>query len=225
MYAEDDLLPISALQHLIFCERQCALIHLEQIWLENHLTIEGDRLHLVVDGGKHSVREGVLICRSLPMQCYSLGLAGRADVAEFRRADDEQAGVALEGHCGTWVPTPVEYKRGQPKTNRADEVQLCAQALCLEEMFGSEVEIGHIFYGARRRRTTVRIDSELRDLTAAAAGRLHQLLRESVIPAAQYSSDKCESCSLRPACLPSAPTSVARYLEQEFAVTEFLVSS
>jgi CRISPR-associated exonuclease Cas4 len=138
MYVEDDLLPISALQHLLFCERQCALIHVEQVWAENRLTVEGRHLHERVDGGEHETRGGLRTARALPIRSLRLGLAGRADVVEFH---------ASEGAAGPPRVVPVEYKRGRPKSHRADEVQLCAQALCLEEMLGVHVAAGALFYG------------------------------------------------------------------------------
>ena len=149
-FAERDLLPLSALQHLVFCERQFALIHVEQVWTENVLTVEGRQLHEQVDGGEAEARGEVRIARSVPLRSLRLGLTGRSDVVELRRSAD---GVEIPGVSGRWRPYPIEYKRGKPKPHRADEVQLCAQGMCLEEMLGVEVPLGALFYGTTRRRT------------------------------------------------------------------------
>jgi CRISPR-associated exonuclease Cas4 len=149
---EDGLIPLSALQHYLFCPRQCALIHVEQMWAEDAATAEGRLLHEKVDAGGGETRPGVRIARSLAIRSLALGVVGKADVVEFH------------GRAGR--PFPVEYKRGRPKSHRADEVQLCAQAICLEEMFGSAVETGALFYGETRRRSAVTFDADLREITA-----------------------------------------------------------
>lgn len=194
MFAEDDLLPLSALQHLLFCERQCALIHIEQVWAENRLTVEGRHLHERVDGGTGETRGTLRIARGLALRSLRLGLAGRADAVEFH------AGAAPDG---AGLVVPVEYKRGRPKSHRADEVQLCAQALCLEEMLDVRIPAGALFYGTPRRRTEVAFDDELRSLTEATAARLHALIASGVTPRA-VREPKCESCSLLDLCLPDA---------------------
>jgi CRISPR-associated exonuclease Cas4 len=193
VYAEDDLLPISALQHLLFCERQCALIHVEQLWAENRLTVEGRQLHERADGGRPESRGGVRTARALPVRSLRLGLAGRADVVEFHA--DPGGGAAR--------PFPVEYKRGRPKEHDADRVQLCAQALCLEEMLGSSVPAGALFYGATRRRLDVVFDAALRGVVESTAARLHALVASGVTPPAAR-EPKCDSCSLLDLCLPDA---------------------
>jgi CRISPR-associated exonuclease Cas4 len=139
MFAEKELLPLSALQHLVFCERQAALIHLERVWADNPATVEGSHLHRTTDAGQGESRGDVRITRGLPLRSLHLGLSGRADVVEFHRVGGDAAmrGVELPGARGHFLPFPVEYKRGRPKrTHRADEVQLCAQAMCIEEMLG-----------------------------------------------------------------------------------------
>ncbi len=188
MTTEDALLPLSALQHLLFCERQCALIHIEQAWAENAFTAEGNLLHERTHEGPDEARPGLRIARGMPVRSFALGLSGQCDVVEFH-AD----GTVL----------PVEYKRGKPKVHRADEVQLCAQALCLEEMLGRPVAQGMLFYGKRRRRTEVAFDPELRALTRETAQRLHALIDARHTPSAQREK-KCESCSLLDICLPDA---------------------
>ncbi len=212
MYAEDELLPISALQHLAFCQRQCALIHLEGAWAENQLTAEGrvmhDRAH---DPGTES-RGDVRISRGLRLRSLRLGLSGIADVVEFQRcgrsrdesASDERLladGVRLPDISGSWVPFPVEYKRGRPKSGPYDEIQLCAQALCLEEMLGVPVPSAALFYGKPVRRFEVALTPSLREETERLAGRLHELMRLGVTPPPIYEK-KCDSCSLFSVCMP-----------------------
>ena len=212
-FDEEDLLPISALQHLLFCERQCALIHLEGAWSENVLTVEGRHLHERIDAGEPESRGPLRIARSLPLRCLRLGLAGRADVVEFRCVEH---GASLPGALGQWRPFPIESKRGHPKQNRADEVQLCAQALCLEEMLDVEVPSGALFYGETRRRLEVAFDEGLRTLTEESAVRLRALFSSGRTPTARR-EPKCRSCSLLETCLPDAlGDSAERYLDRVF---------
>lgn len=221
-FGEDELLPLSALQHLVFCERQCALIHVEQTWVENRFTAEGRLLHEKADSGRSELRGDLRIARSLPLRHLGLGLSGRADVVEFRRCDRGAggSGAPLPGLDGLWLPSPVEYKRGRPKIHRADEVQLCAQALCLEEMYGVEVESGALFYGKKHRRKPVAFDAELRSLTEDAARRLHELFRSRRTPLA-VREKKCDRCSLLEVCLPAAPArSAGAYLDRLFRPEE-----
>ena len=150
MYDEDQLLPISALQHLLFCPRQCVLIHIEQAWVENRLTAEGRIGHEKVDKGGAETRAGRKTVFGLPLRSLRLGLVGKADVVEFERDGD-----------GNWIPFPVEHKHGRPKQKDCDRVQLCAQALCLEEMTGISVPEGALFYGKTRRREDVAFDDEI----------------------------------------------------------------
>jgi CRISPR-associated exonuclease Cas4 len=202
-FTEDDLLPLSALQHLLFCERQAALIHIEQIWAENPLTIEGKHLHERVDSGAGESRGDVRIARGLPLRSFRLGLSGKADAVEMQLLPD-----------GGWQAFPVEYKRGRPKAHRADEVQLCAQALCLEEMLGTAVPAGALFYGQTRRRLDITFDSNLRLETENAAARLHQLFASRITPK-PVRLPKCDQCSLLEICMPDAPAhSAQRYLER-----------
>ncbi|HOK67603.1 MAG TPA: CRISPR-associated protein Cas4 [Anaerohalosphaeraceae bacterium] len=146
MYAEADYLPLSALQHWVFCPRQCGLIHLEQVWDENRLTAEGRILHQRVHEMSDEFRSDISIVRGLRIYSRRLGLIGQADVVEFHRAP---TGIALPDAEGIWQPYPVEYKRGSPKMDACDEVQLCAQAICLEEMLGIAVPQGAFFTVAR----------------------------------------------------------------------------
>ena len=209
MFTEDDLLPLSALSHLLYCERRAALIHIEQVWDENRFTVEGTLLHQRVDEQGPETRGDVHIARGVRLRCLRLGLVGRADVVEFHRVGDrappepgdQPPGVALPGRDGLWRPFPVEYKRGRPKPDRSDEVQLCAQALCLEEMLGVAVPEGALFYGKTRRRLVVPLDGSLRAETDAAAARLHALFESQETPK-PVRTRKCQRCSLQQLCLP-----------------------
>lgn len=188
MYKESDLLPLSGLQHLLYCERQWALIHIEQQWEENRFTASGRLLHKVVDGSADESHSGLRIVRSLPLQSLRIGIAGKADVIEFPR------------HGGS--PRPVEYKRGKPKLGDWDNVQLCAQGMCLEEMLNTEVPEGALYYGTPRRRTRVAFSQQLRSRTEAAAKRMHELFDSRISPAPVYLPAKCDKCSLIEICLP-----------------------
>jgi len=199
MYDEADYIMLSALQHYQFCPRQCALIHIEQQWAENRFTAEGKVLHERADSNKSEWQGDVRIVRSLPLCSQHFGLTGKADVVEFH---------------GDGAVYPVEYKRGKPKTDRCDEVQLCAQALCLEEMMDVDIGTGALFYGQQRRRKSVDFDAELRQLTEATIARVHKLIESGATPLADYAK-KCEQCSLAAACLPKSCTasrSVRKYL-------------
>ncbi len=197
--AEDMLLPISALQHYLFCQRQCALIHIERLWAENAATAEGRIIHEKADSGQAERRGGLQTLRSVQLRSFTLGIAGVADVVE-KRGD---------------VLTPVEYKRGRPKAHRADEVQLCAQALCLEEMFGVAVPEGVLFYGAVRRRHPVSIDTELRALTVQVAQDARDMVRAARTPPPVWAAKLCGACSMAELCRPKRmmnPPAVATWL-------------
>lgn len=213
MYTESDLLPLSALQHLVYCERQCALIHLEGVWVENRYTAEGGVLHARADERESESRRELRIARGLPLRSLRLGLAGRADTVELHRAGSGE-GASLPGVPGRWRLYPVEYKRGRPKSLPCDEVQLCAQALCLEEMLEIEIPEGALYYGRTRKRRMIPLTPELRRLTEDSAARLHSLLAAGVTPP-PVNDARCEQCSLLPACLPRAPSRSARaYLQR-----------
>ncbi len=205
MLEHDDLLPISALQHMIYCERQAALIHVARLWADNTLTVRGSNLHETVDGGAGENRGDVRVRRSVPLRSDRLGLVGKADVVEFRRVGGG-GGVRLRGTPGLWLPYPVEYKRGKPKKYRADEVQLCAQAICLEEMLEVRVEEGALFYGRRQRRTVILLDDELRVLVADTAGQLRDLISAGTVPVRRRDR-RCDQCSLLELCMPPGPGS------------------
>jgi len=189
MFSDDELLPVSALQHYLFCPRQTALIHLEQMWADNRFTAEGNAIHAKAHDGHDESRPGVRITRTIPVVSRQLGLAGQCDIVEFHADGDI---------------VPVEYKRGKPKTHEADRVQLCAQAMCLEEMLDTELRRGFLFYGQRKRRTEVEFDLELRALTRDTARRLREMIHAQTTPLADYEPRKCDACSLIDACQPKA---------------------
>jgi CRISPR-associated exonuclease Cas4 len=208
MYDDEDLLPLSALQHFLFCRRQCALIHIEQAWVENSFTMEGRVLHERAHSGKAERRPGKRTEFGMPIRSLELGLTGKTDAVEYRPG----GGVLV-----------VEYKRGRPKKGGADEVQLCAQALCLEEMRGIEIPEGALFYGKVKRRKPVVFTEELRETTRRTAEDLHEFVRAGRTPSPEYDGAKCPRCSFLAVCLPkklarSAP--VERYLARMFAAGE-----
>jgi CRISPR-associated exonuclease Cas4 len=244
MYAESDLLPLSGLQHLAFCERQWALIHVEQFWSENRLTVEGRHLHERVDEPAGKTRGDLRIVRGMPIHSLRLGLSGRADVVEFHR--NRNAEKAVDGgnrqeatdnggrdgplahtrgserdtRATEWQPFPIEYKRGKPKPGNCDRVQLCAQAICLEEMLGLSIPAGALFYGRTRRRDEVAFDEPLRAETERLAARMHELFRAGVTPRKRYDRRRCDRCSLYDRCLPKTTgpaRSVDAYLARALA--------
>lgn len=227
MYQESELLPVSALQHLLFCERQCALIHLEGIWDENLFTAEGRLLHQRVDESGTFSRQDIRVCHGLRLRSLVLGLSGQADVVEFHRISDADENECLDScNCtatslintlGLWKPYPIEYKRGKDKPDSSDEVQLCAQALCLEEMMGCEIEEGALFYGKTRRRKKVPFKEPLRELTIESSKKLHNLIKSGRTPSPVFSS-KCGNCSLFDFCMPrqfDKKQSVRKYVDKE----------
>lgn len=213
-YTDDSLLPLSGLQHFAFCRRQWALIHIERQWEENLRTVEGRHLHEKVHSGLDVELKGaVLVARSVPLVSYKLGLYGVADVVEFHPSAGGQ-GVRLPGRDGVWRVHPVEYKRGRPKPDHRDEVQLCAQAMCLEEMLGAEVRDGSFFYGETRRRLLVRFSASLRNQVESLAREMHDMFARGVTPSAPPGV-RCSLCSLKDLCLPQLtrrPKSVQKYL-------------
>jgi CRISPR-associated exonuclease Cas4 len=207
--ADDDLVAISALQHYLYCPRQCALIHVEQAWAENRFTAEGRVLHEATAAIGTEKRRGVRVVTAMPLVSHRLGVSGIADLVELHRGED-----------GTWRPFPVEYKRGKPKAHRADEVQLCAQAMALEEMLAVTLEHGALFYGETRRRVEVALDPGLRALTAEVASAVRAMIASGATPAAEYQKRKCGACSLADLCQPrrlSRSLAVSAWLAREIA--------
>jgi CRISPR-associated exonuclease Cas4 len=190
---ESDPFPLSALQHAVYCLRQAALIHIERAWADNRFTAEGHVLHAVADKGGTRKARGVRRVMALPLACKRLGFAGTADVVEFHPRPD-----------GSETPYPVEYKRGKPKLHRADEVQLCALALALEEMTGVPVPEGAIFYGETKRRVVVPFDAELRQLTEETAAAFATVFASGTTPPPTTRRERCRACSLSEICRPDA---------------------
>jgi len=198
-YAEDELLSLSGIQHFRFCKRQWALIHIERQWEDNLRTTEGHFLHERVDDPfLRESRGDVVISRAFPLVSYRLGLYGVADVIEYVRS---VTGVSLPGYDGLWEMHPVEYKRGKPKIDERDEVQLCAQAMCLEEMFDVRISTADFYYNEIRRRIHLKITEELRDLVFSLADEMHDLFNMGVTPQAERSQN-CKYCSLVDVCVP-----------------------
>jgi len=211
MYNDDELIPISSLMHARFCLRRCVLIHVDGVWIENHLTAAGRVMHEHVDSCAHESRRDKHLATTLRLVSHKIGVAGIADMVEFHHVGDEclAGGAVLPGKRGRWHPFPVEYKHGKPNGRNADEVQLCAQAMCLEEMLNVEIPSGALFYGTTRRRIEVRFDAGLRTLTERTAEEVHRLLSSGTIPPAVYGK-WCESCSLLDSCNPKSQGKSAR---------------
>jgi CRISPR-associated exonuclease Cas4 len=214
-YSDEDFIQLSGIQHYAFCPRQYALAYIELQWTENLLTTEGKHLHERVDDPflKDSDSERV-VWRSVNLVSYRLGFSGRADVVEFKRTE---TGIELPGKTGKWTPYPVEYKRGKPKPDERDEVQLCAQAICMEEMFDTTISEGALFYGETRRRNLVPFSDELRKQVSEYADEMHRLFQQGITPAPIYKTH-CKSCSLVEICLPKQLDSLktaSNYLKTE----------
>ena len=226
--SDESLVMLSALQHWLFCKRQCALIHLEQSWSENRLTASGRVLHERVDERKSETRRTLRQATAVRLVSRRLGVWGVADMVEFHLTDAECAldetkvAARLPGLSGFWKPFPVEYKRGKPKSHRADEVQLCAQAICLEEMLGVSIPAGALFYGEPRRRTDVAFDADLRSLTEEVARGVHALIDSGETPPPSFGK-WCASCSLVEECRPklfASHRSARAWLEGEMTLLE-----
>ena len=204
MYNDDDLLLLSGIQHMAFCERQWALIHIEQVWAENVRTVEGKQLHERTDDPfEDETRNNLRIVRSMPIISNILGLHGIADVVEFHRESGkiDNKTVRIGDRPGWWRPVPVEYKRGRPKPDDRDAVQLCAQAIALEEMMKLSIDYGMLFYGQTKHRERICFDSDLRKHTADLALRMHRMAAEGRTPKAQKGRH-CSQCSLIEICRP-----------------------
>lgn len=226
-YPDDELIPLSSLQNLIFCERQFALINLEQVWEDNRLTAEGTVLHESVDQARSESRTDVRQTTAVRISSRRLGLIGVMDMLEFHRVatsndtDHSLTAINLPRSRDLWIPFPVEYKRGKPKAHRADEVQLCAQAICLEEMLHVEIKQGALFYGEPRRRTEVVFDAVLRKITEDAATKAHKIIDAGLTPPAKF-APHCKSCSLVEMCQPKTVSQKSAKLWFEKRIGELL---
>lgn len=224
-YSEEDLLALSGVQHYAFCERQWGLIHLEQQWAENLRTAEGRVMHdRVHDPDYKESRVGVISARSLPLKSFSLGLVGVADLVEFLPLPLEQVGegTPLPRRTGRYQPIPVEFKRGKPKRDDRDAVQLCGQAICLEEMLNVHIERGYLFYGQTQHRSEVVFDQELRERVAALSKKMHETFALGDTPTARKGA-KCSLCSMQDICLPKLThkvKSVKEYISEQLQATD-----
>jgi len=214
-YTPDELLPLSGIQHFLFCRRQWALIHVERQWQENVLTADGRIMHKRVDDPFFTeTRNGVITARSVPIASYRLGLVGVCDVVEFTRSPE---GVKLRGREGPYLPAPVEYKRGKEKHDHSDEAQLCAQAICLEEMLAVTIPRGFLYYGETRHRIAVELTAELRSLVRDMADEMHAYFQRGYTPRVKPFKG-CRSCSLAGICLPVLQEKVvaaSKYIKQQ----------
>lgn len=218
-YPEEDWLALSGIQHFSFCKRQWALIHIEQLWSENYLTtaghLEHERAH---DYAASESRGDTLIMRDLRVYSRALGITGACDVVEFHKSND---GVPLHGRDGLWLPYPIEYKHGKSKTIDADRLQLCAEAMCLEEMLACDIPEGALFYRQTKRRERVKLDEDLRNMVEADFLQMHDLFSRGWTPKVKQTRS-CSSCSLRDLCLPELRKvkSAKAYIEERLKESE-----
>ena len=202
MYTEDEMLMLSGIQHYKFCPRQWALIHIEQQWTDNKLTTEGQLLHKNVDNPFYRQKNGdVITLRSVHIASKMLGLYGITDAVELIPTDNAQDAITHHRYQGFWKPFPVEYKRGHSKPDERDEVQLAAQVICLEEMYGIRIPYAALYYEEVKRREVISISETLRNETVRCAKEMHEIFRTNIIPEANKQSH-CKSCSLKDICMP-----------------------
>lgn len=209
-YGDEDLLMLSGIQHVTFCERQWALIHLEQQWEENRLTVEGNWMHQKVDDPHNMKRnKNTVTLRSVTLVSRKLGLYGLSDVVEMVACSSQKNSIRHPKYPGYWMLIPVEYKRGKLKSNRIDEVQLCAQAICLEEMYKISIEKGFLYYGETRHREEILFTEELRRFVEEKSRRMHLLYQQKILPECVYKAH-CKSCSLFDICMPKLFTKTVK---------------
>lgn len=219
MYDEEDYLMLSGIQHFAFCRRQWAIIHIEQQWAENYRTTAGELMHKKAhDEDSFEKRGDLLIVRGLRISSCGLGVSGQCDVVEFHQDED---GIELFGYDGKWNLLPVEYKRGAPKEHQADELQLCAQAVCLEEMFQTHIPEGYLFYGENRRRSHVEFTDDLRENVRKMTKEMHELFQRGYTPNVKPTK-QCRACSLENLCVPKLQKTmkVRKYIEQGISMKE-----
>ena len=198
-YNEEDYLQLSGLQHFVFCRRRWALIHIEQLWQENYLTTDGSLFHSNAHDTEFVESRGdVIITRGVYLHSSRLGVSGQCDILEFRRSLD---GITLSGRDGSWLPYPIEYKRGKPREDTGDAHQLCGQAMCLEEMLCCHIPAGALYYGEIRRRVEVEFTDELRSEVESALKEMHGLFERGYTPKVKPKKG-CQSCSMKELCLP-----------------------
>lgn len=218
MYNEDEFLQLSGIQHFAFCRRQWALIHIEMQWKENLRTVEGQILHENAHNPEMNEKRGnVIVVRAMPVHSRKMGVSGECDVVEFYKSDK---GAHINGREGVYMPVPVEYKRGEPKSDNIDILQLAAQALCLEEMFCTDINYGYIYYGETRHRLKVDFDDEIRNEVVRLFEEMHLYYRRGYTPKVKISK-KCNACSLKDLCVPvlNKNKSVAEYIDKFISET------
>lgn len=216
MYTEDEMLMLSGIQHYMFCPRQWALIHIEQQWADNRLTTEGQLLHKNVDNPFYRQKNGdTITLRSLHIASRQLGLYGITDAVELVPSDSPEDSITHDRYPGHWKPYPVEYKRGHSKPDERDEVQLAAQAMCLEEMYGINIPYGALYYDEVKRRETIAISDSLRQTTTQCAKQMHDIFKHGCMPRPVKASH-CRNCSLKDICMPEMAecTQVTTYLNK-----------
>lgn len=210
---ESDYLMLSGIQHFQFCQRQWALIHIEQQWEENVKTIEGQHIHKKADQPFLREKRGnKLIVRGMPIRSHELKTTGICDVVEFVQNND---GIQLQGEIGKYSPTPIEYKRGKPKKGQEDVMQLVAQVMCLEEMLVCEIDVAYIYYHEIKHRIEVEITESMRDDVRKVFKMMHNYFNRQYTPKVRKGK-RCDSCSLRNLCLPELEKTITvrRYMER-----------
>lgn len=213
MYKEDEFLQLSGIQHFAFCRRQWALAYIELQWQENVRTVEGRLLHEKAHDALLKEKRGdLIIVRAMPVHSRELGISGECDVVEFHRADD---GITLSGREGKYTVRPIEYKRGEPKKNDIDKLQVAAQALCLEEMLCCTIPFGYIYYGETKHRTKVIFDDQLREKVKEMFQEMHRYFEQRYTPKVKRTKS-CNACSLKDICLPvlNKNKSAAEYINR-----------
>lgn len=213
MYTEEDYIMLSGIQHFAFCRRQWALIHIEQQWEENYKTTAGELMHKKAhEEGSFEKRGDLLVTRGLRIASHELGFSGQCDVVEFHQ---DKNGITVFGYDGKWSLVPVEYKHGRPKEHNADELQICAQAICLEEMFQTSIDEGFLYYGENRRRSKVIFGADLRNEVRNISNEMHELFHKGYTPKVKPSK-QCKACSLENLCVPKLQkiVKVSTYIEQ-----------
>ncbi len=217
-YSEDDFLPLSGIQHFSFCRRQWALIHIEQQWNENYFTADGRAKHEHAHNGPAREKRGdTLLIREMPVSSRRLGLGGICDVVEFKK---DESGVPIFGTPGKWTFYPVEYKRGKPKENPADRLQLCCEAMCLEEMLVCPpIEKAYLFYFEINHRVEVILDKDLRSLVESIAKEMHEYYRRGYTPKVRKNKS-CKACSLKDICVPKADKDASGYIKKRLEELE-----
>jgi CRISPR-associated exonuclease Cas4 len=216
---EDEYLTISGLQHAAFCPRQFALIHIERVWTENVLTAEGRNLHDNAHDPYFTESRGdILTTRAVPLVSHKYGISGEADVVEYKRITD---GILIDGKDGMWLPYPVEYKRGKPKSGKYDEIQLCAQVFCLEEMHNISIEKAGLFYFEIRHRQEIIMDENLRQKTIDTIKLAREITDSGKLPSVERkNSTGCGKCSLRDECMPKSDKSARLFINKRIGELE-----